>query len=138
MLLDRIQNRRQLLTGGASDLPARHQTLWNAIDWSYTLLLEAERRVLRQLAVFAGGWTLEAAEAILDMATSAPDVTQITTTPPPLLDIMTTLVSQSLVVADTHAGTARYHLLESIREYALDRLTEAVKATLPVRSPAGL
>jgi predicted ATPase/transcriptional regulator with XRE-family HTH domain len=124
MLLDRIQNRRHLLTGGASDLPARHQTLWNAIDWSYTLLSETERRVLRQLAVFAGGWTLAAAEAILEPTTSAPAIAQITATPPPILDIMTTLVSQSLVVADTHAGTARYHLLESIREYALDRLIE--------------
>lgn len=136
MLLDRIQNRRHLLTGGASDLPARHQTLWNAIDWSYTLLSEAEQRVLRQLAVFAGGWTLEAAEAILEPATSAPDVAQITTTPPPLLDSMTMLVSQSLVVADTHAGTARYHLLESIREYALDRLTECDEAAHAYRHHA--
>lgn len=127
MLLDRIQNRRHLLTGGASDLPARHQTLWNAIDWSYTPLTETERRVLRQLAVFAGGWTLEAAEAILELATSALTIAHLTTTPP-LLDIMTTLVSQSLVVADTRAGTARYHLLESIREYALDRLTEGDEA----------
>jgi len=124
MLLDRIQNRRQLLTGGASDLPARHQTLWNAIDWSYTLLSEAEQAVLRQLAVFAGGWTLEAAEAIIEPATSAPDIAQRSVLRPPLLDIMTTLVSQSLVVADQRAGTARHHLLESIREYALDRLTE--------------
>ncbi|MBX2997894.1 MAG: AAA family ATPase [Caldilineaceae bacterium] len=128
MLLDRIQNRRHLLTSGASDLPARHQTLWNAIDWSYTLLSEAERWVLRQLAVFAGGWTLEAAEAILEQATSAPDVAQFNATPPPLLDSMTTLVSQSLVAADTHRGSARYHLLESIREYALDRLTECDEA----------
>lgn len=129
MLLERMQNRLSLLTGGASDLPARHQTLWNAIDWSYTLLTETEQRVLRQLAVFAGGWTLEAAEAILEPATSASTIAQHTATPPSLLDIMTTLVSQSLVVADTRAGTARYHLLESIREYALDRLTEGDEAT---------
>src|SRR5690606_32103333 len=88
MLLDRIQNRRQLLTGGASDLPARHQTLWNAIDWSYTLLSEAEQAVLRQLAVFAGGWTLEAAEAIIEPAPSAPSFAQPIATRPPLLNIM--------------------------------------------------
>ncbi len=63
-ILDRLQSRLQLLTGGALDLPHRQQTLRNAIDWSYELLSEGERTLFRRLAVFAGGCTLEAAEAV--------------------------------------------------------------------------
>lgn len=129
MLLERMGNRLQLLTGGARDLPARHQTLVNAIDWSYTLLSPRERLVLRQLAVFAGGWTLEAAEAIIDMAIDTSDLARATATRPPLFDILTNLVSHSLVVTNHHQAAARYHLLESIREYALERLTESDEVT---------
>ena len=129
MLLERMQNRLRLLTGGARDLPARHQTLWNAIDWSYTLLSAVERSALRQFAVFVGGWTLEAAEAIIDSVTNAADGTQPTGAMPSLLDLLTALVSQSLVVVILRDGVARYHLLESIREYALERLTECDEAT---------
>jgi predicted ATPase/DNA-binding XRE family transcriptional regulator len=124
MLLERMQNQLQLLSDGPHDLPARQQTLWNAIDWSYRLLSERERAVLRQLAVFAGSWTLEAAEAIIDGVTNAPGIAQPTATMQPPLNILTELVSQSLVVVDMREGVARYHLLESIREYALDRLSE--------------
>jgi predicted ATPase/transcriptional regulator with XRE-family HTH domain len=112
MLMERMQNQLRVLTGGAQDLPTRQQTLWNAIDWSYTLLSEVERAVLRQLAVFAGDWTLEAAEAIVEGAAQ------------PLFESLSMLVSQSLVVTEVHEGVARYHLLESIREYALERLRE--------------
>ncbi len=129
MLLERMQNRMRLLTGGARDLPVRQQTLWNAIDWSYTLLSAVERSVLRQFAIFVGGWTLEAAEAIIDGVTNAAESTQPAGTVPSLVDILTTLVSQSLVVATMREGVARYHLLESIREYALKRLTECDETT---------
>jgi predicted ATPase len=129
MLLERMQKQLHLLTGGARDLPARQQTLWNAIDWSYTLLADGERAVLRQLAVCVGSWPLEAAEAIIDGLTNAPSIAQPAATRQPLLDILTTLVCQSLVVVDMREGVARYHLLESIREYALDRLTECDEAT---------
>src|SRR5260370_34495611 len=63
-MLDRLQNRLQLLSGGALDLPERQQTLRKTIDWSYDLLNEAERKLFRRLSVFVGGCTLEAAEAV--------------------------------------------------------------------------
>jgi predicted ATPase/DNA-binding XRE family transcriptional regulator len=123
MLLQRMQNQLPVLTRGARDLPERQQTLWNAIDWSYMLLPEPERAILRRLAVFAGGWTLEAAEAIIEHATTAPGTGQATVVTGSLLDALTALVSQSLVVADTGKKVARYRLLEAIKEYALERLT---------------
>ena len=65
-ILDRLQSRLQLLTGGALDLPERHQTLRKTIDWSHGLLSEGERKLLRRISVFVGGCTLEAAEAVCD------------------------------------------------------------------------
>ncbi len=129
MLLERMQNRMRLLTGGARDLPVRHQTLWNAIDWSYTLLSAIERSVLRQFSVFVGSWTLEAAEAIIDGVPNAAESTHATGATQSIVDILAALVSQSLVVVSMREGAARYHLLESIREYALARLVECGEAT---------
>ena len=63
-ILERLERRLPLLVGGAADLPARQQTLRAAIDWSYDLLESAERRLFERLAVFAGGWTIEAADAV--------------------------------------------------------------------------
>jgi predicted ATPase len=124
-LLERMQHQLPMLTGGARNLPERQQTLWNAIDWSYALLPEPERAVLRRLAVFAGGWTLEAAEAILEGTTAVPSAAQATVATGSLLDRLTALVSHSLVVADLGGQVTRYRLLEAIREYALERLTES-------------
>ncbi len=94
----------------------RHQTLRAAIDWSYHLLSETERVLLRRLSVFAGGWTLEAAESVC--AGGSVEATSI-------LDLLTSLVDKSLVLAETQHGEARYRLLETVRQYARDRLLEA-------------
>ncbi|NTU80784.1 MAG: hypothetical protein HGA45_15635 [Chloroflexales bacterium] len=124
-LLERMQQQLPMLTGGARNLPERQQTLWSAIDWSYALLPEPERAALRRLAVFAGGWSLDAAEAILAGTTAVPSAGQATVATGSLLDRVTALVSHSLVVADLGGPVARYRLLEAIREYALERLTES-------------
>lgn len=123
MLLQRMQNQLPVLAGGARDLPERQQTLWNAINWSYMLLPEPERAILRRLAVFASGWTLEAAEAMIENTTTVPSTGEATGATQSLLDALTALVSQSLVVADTGKKVARYRLLEAVKEYALERLS---------------
>jgi predicted ATPase len=107
-LLARLERRLPLLTGGPRDLLARQQTLHNTIAWSYDLLDAREKALFRQLAVFAGGWTLAAAEAIV-----GGDV----------LDGLESLVGKSLVRPEG-VGTdeARFTMLETIREYALDQL----------------
>jgi non-specific serine/threonine protein kinase len=87
-----------------------------AIDWSYNLLSETERVLLRRLSVFAGGWTLEAAESVC--AGGGVEVASI-------LDVLTSLVDKSLVLAETQQGEARYRLLETVRQYVRDRLVEA-------------
>lgn len=91
------------------------------MDWSYDLLSERERTVLRRLSVFAGGWTFEAAEAICwgdDMEASD------------ILDLLTQLVDKSLVVAETRDAEARYRLLETVRQYCRDRLQESGEADI--------
>jgi predicted ATPase len=113
-LLARLSNRLPLLTGGARDLPARQQTMRATIAWSYDLLRPAEQSLFRRLAVFAGGWTLEAAEAA--GADGAGEV----------LDRLDALLSQSLLRREVRpGGESRYTMLETIREYALERLEES-------------
>lgn len=112
----RLDNTFRLLTGGSRTVLPRHQTLRAAMDWSYELLLEKERAVLRRLSVFAGGWTLEAAEAVC--AGGGVEVSDV-------LDLLTQLVDKSLVVAEIRGGEARYGLLETVRQYARDRLMES-------------
>jgi predicted ATPase len=112
----RLDDRFRLLTGGSRAVLPRQQTLRAAIDWSYNLLSEPERVLLRRLAVFAGGWTLEAAEAIC--AGGGVEADQV-------LDLLTSLVDKSLVVAETHRDEARYRQLETLRQYGWDRLIEA-------------
>jgi DNA-binding CsgD family transcriptional regulator/tetratricopeptide (TPR) repeat protein len=110
-LLNRLHSRLSLLTGGARNLPARQQTLRNTLDWSYDLLTEAEQRFFRRLGVFVGQWTLEAAEAINDDAAIEP------------FELLSSLVDKSLIrPIEESAGELRFMLLETIREYALDRL----------------
>jgi non-specific serine/threonine protein kinase len=130
----RLHERFQLL-GGAdrhaqapSRLP-RHRTLRAAIDWSYELLSDAERTVMRRLAVFAGGWTLEAAEAVCgervgSLRSGSDPASQVD--PPPIhaaevLDLIASLVEKSLVVYEEQDGEERYRLLETIREYFGER-----------------
>ena len=112
----RLDDRFRLLTGGSRIVLPRQQTLRAAIDWSYGLLSDHERAMLRRLSVFAGGWTLEAAEAVCAGGGIEPwDV----------LDLLTQLVDKSLAVAQTHGGEARYHLLETVREYGRERLRDS-------------
>jgi predicted ATPase/DNA-binding SARP family transcriptional activator len=107
-LRDRIENRLELLADGPRDLPDRQRTLRSTIDWSYELLDEGEQRLLARLAVFAGGWTLDAAESVCDAGIST----------------LGSLVDKSLVrsQSDGTNGT-RFSMLETVREYALARLT---------------
>ncbi len=112
----RLDDRFGLLTGrGRATIP-RHQTLRAALDWSYALLSETERLALSRLSVFAGGWTLEAAEAV--WAGDGPDASEI-------LDLLTQLVDKSLVLMETHGGEARYRLLETVRQYGRDHLQDS-------------
>jgi predicted ATPase/class 3 adenylate cyclase len=121
----RLGDRFRLLTGGRRTALPRQQTLQALIDWSWDLLTEDERRLLRRLSVFAGGCTLEAASTVArlpDEAVPGGDASLDT------LDALGRLVGRSLVVVD-RGGSTRYHLLETIRQYARDRLVAADETT---------
>lgn len=106
---EKLNTALHLLTEGARDLPARHQTLRNTIAWSYRLLTDSEQRLLRQLAVFYGGCTLEAVEAVGGADSES---------------ILNALVAKSLIqTVAAQSGERRYLLLETIHEFALDELT---------------
>jgi non-specific serine/threonine protein kinase len=128
---ERLQSRFLLLTGGSRTALRRQQTLRSAIDWSHNLLTEPERVLLRRLAVFAGGWTLEAAEAVGSSQSSVASSQQIHKTtddwllPTDILDVLTHLVDKSLVLLDEESVAPRYRMLETIREYALEKLAES-------------
>ncbi len=109
----RLDDRFQLLTGGSRTALPRQQTLRSLIDWSYDLLSEPERLLFCQLSVFVGGWSLEAAEAV------CPDMD--------VLDLLAQLIQKSLVVAEERQdpATTRFRLLETIRQYARDKLLES-------------
>jgi predicted ATPase len=117
-IASRLNDRFKLLTGGSRTALERHQTLRALIDWSYDILSQEEQRLFRQLSVFAGGWTFEAAEAVCAKL----DV----------LDLLTQLINKSLVMVDEQANETRYHLLETIRQYGHNKLLEAGEAE-PVR-----
>jgi len=110
----RLSDRFRLLSRGDRTALPRQQTLRALIDWSYDLLTEQERALLRRLAVFAGGWTLEAAEAVVPMDGLSKEE---------VLDVLQHLVDKSLVALD--AEGRRYRLLDTIRQYALERLNES-------------
>ena len=109
-------SRFRLLTGGARDTLPRQQTLRALIDWSHDLLTNQEKSLLRRLSVFAGGWTLSAAEAV---CAGAP-VEDFE-----VVDLLTALVDKSLVVAEPAGEGTRYRLLETVRQYGADRLGES-------------
>jgi tetratricopeptide (TPR) repeat protein len=114
-IAERLGDRFQLLTGGGRTALARHQTLAALIDWSHDLLTEPERILLRRLSVFAGGWMLEAAEAVC----VGDSIEQSH-----VLDLLTQLVNKSLVIAERKQGAdTRYRMLETIRQYAMEKLT---------------
>ena len=111
----RLDDRFRLLTGGRSAVP-RQQTLLATIQWSYEQLQDAEQQLLRRLAVFSGGWTLESATALFGDGTDEFAV----------LDLLTRLVDKSLVIVEQGGvSEARYSMLETVRQYGLERLVEA-------------
>ena len=116
-LLERLDRRLQLLSGGPRDLPERQQTLRDTVAWSYDLLDEAEKMLFRRLAVFAGGFALEAADVVCGPA--AP-------TDGDVLEILASLVDNSLLVSVAEDSSAseepRFMMLETIREYAAEHL----------------
>jgi non-specific serine/threonine protein kinase len=115
-LLARLENQLEVLTGGARDLPERQRTLRGAITWSYDLLPERERALFQRLSVFQGGCSLEAAEAVC-AGEGLGDYA--------ILDLLSQLVDKSLVTARSSGECARYRLLESVRQFGIDRLKAA-------------
>ena len=128
----RLDDRFNLLAGGTRADLSRHQTLRAAMDWSYDLLSDAERSLLRRLSVFAGGFTLEAVEAVCageQGSAGAGDNSPLPLcSPAPLLDLLTSLIDKSLVLVETRGNAARYRLLETIRQYAREKSNEAGEA----------
>lgn len=120
-LLTRLGTSLNLLTSGPRDLPTRQQTLRGTIDWSYNLLSDAERQLFAQLGVFAGGCTATTAEAVLDPAARFDG--SLTEPAVDVLDGLAGLLDQSLLQRDVSAdGELRFTMLETIREYARERL----------------
>jgi predicted ATPase/class 3 adenylate cyclase len=115
-LAQRLNQRFKLLTGGSRDVLPRQKTLGALIDWSYDLLAPQEQVLFTRVGIFAGGFSLDAATAVC----SGEDLDEID-----ILDLLASLTDKSLVVADTTGEHERYHLLESTRAYALEKLTAA-------------
>jgi predicted ATPase/DNA-binding XRE family transcriptional regulator len=124
-MLARLGDRLGLSTGGARDLPDRQRTLRATLDWSYELLSVAERSLFARLAVFAGGWTLEAAEVVCDVGDEAE-----------VLQHMSALVNKSLVQQTHIQHEPRFTMLETVREYALGRLEESGESEMLRRQHA--
>jgi predicted ATPase/DNA-binding winged helix-turn-helix (wHTH) protein len=127
LVLSRLDERFALLTGGRRTALPRHQTLRATLDWSYELLPEPERCLLRRLGVFAAGFTLEAANAVMNDKGYAPSV---------LLDQIANLVAKSLIALDGTAPAGRWRLLETTRAYALEVLAESGEAEQVTQSCA--
>ncbi len=136
-LLARLANRLQVLSGGAHDLPTRLQTMRDAIAWSYDLLDPAEQALFRRLAVFVGGCTLEAAERVsgdgFRVSGAAPDshVPGARRRSPDTLDVLASLVDKSLLRRiETDNGESRFEMLETIQEFATERLAASGEETV--------
>ena len=117
-ILAGLHDRFRLLTGGARRAVRRQQTLHASVDWSYALLTDTERTLFRRIAVFLGGFDLEAAHAIAGEENTRYQV----------LDQLTLLVDKSLLIAENHSGRTRYRLLETMRQYAVEKLGESGEA----------
>ncbi len=121
-ILAKLDNSLRLLTGGARDLPARQQTVRGMVEWSYDLLTQDEKLLFRRLAVFAGGFSFEAAEAVCG---GEPLEEQVD-----FLDLLTSLVDKSLLVTKERSGDGepRFRMLRVVREYALESLEASDEA----------
>lgn len=113
-IASRLDDRFRLLTGGSRTALPRQQTLRAMMDWSYSLLSEPEKVMFRRLAVFAGGWTLQAAEAVCGDSAGGLDT----------LELLTHLLDKSLIILDESGDEVRYRRLETIRQYSRERLFE--------------
>jgi non-specific serine/threonine protein kinase len=122
-ILERLDDSLRLLTGGSRAAPTRQQTLRATLDWSYDLLTEPEKAVLRRLTVFAGGCDLEAAGMVCEPVPPAP----LPSLGLDLLDLLARLVDKSLLLMSDVDGAARYHLLEPIRQYGEQHLRASGK-----------
>ena len=121
-IAERLDDRFRLLTGGSRTALPRQQTLRALIDWSYQLLSEQECLLFRRLAVFVGGWTLEAAEAVCSDREGGIGSGDI-------LDLLSHLVDKSLVIVENNGKESRYHRLETIRQYAREKLFETAEVS---------
>lgn len=122
----RLDDRFQLLTGGSRAAPPRQQTLRAAFDWSYDLLSETEQALLRRLSIFTTSWTLQSAETVcIDVPGAKSDNTRAPVEASEMLDLLTGLVRKSLVIAQEQDDEVRYRFLDTIREYARDRLLKS-------------
>jgi predicted ATPase/class 3 adenylate cyclase/DNA-binding CsgD family transcriptional regulator len=118
-MLERLSDRLKLLTGGARDLPERQRTLRATMEWSHALLEEGEKQLFARLSVFAGGRTLEAIEVICDAEDDLPvDV----------LDAVESLVDKGLLREEVTGGEPRFYMLETVHEYAREKLEESGEA----------
>lgn len=132
----RLNDLFRLLTQGSQVAPPRQQTLRATMDWGYALLSQEEQDLFCGLAVFAGGWSLEAAEAIcVDEGGTLPVKDEVsppreafTLHPSEVLELLSQLIDKSLVIAEMQVGEARYRMLEPIRQYAAQKLRESGKA----------
>jgi len=125
-ILGRLENQLKLLTGGPRDVPVRQQTMRETITWSYDLLEEKEKRLFARLAVFVGGFTLEAAEAVCGLTSGENRVAGFD-----VLEGVTSLIEQNLLAAkDQREGDPRFQMLEVVREFAREALTESGEANV--------
>jgi predicted ATPase len=136
----RLDDRFALLSGGGRTAPRRQRTLRETVEWSYGLLSAEERSLFDRLSVFAGGWSLEAVEAVMASPTTlaepgvptAPRITEGSA-----LDLLTSLVNKSLVQAEpTSSGPFRYRILETLRQYGRERLEASGQAEIARRQHA--
>ena len=118
-IVDSLHDRFRLLAGGARTAVRRQQTVRASVDWSHALLTEPERVVFRRLAVFIGGFDLAADQAVA----GGGDVERYQ-----VLDLLTLLVDKSLVVAENTSGRTRCRLLQTVRQYAQEKLGESGEA----------
>ena len=128
-ILESLHDRFRLLTGGARTAVRRQQTLRASVDWSHALLTEPERVLFRRLAAFLGGFDLDAAQTVA----GGGDVERYQ-----VLDQLALLVDKSLVVADDSGGRTRYRLLETVRQYALEKLRRVRRGRRRARAPPRL